>query len=156
MADTLAGTDYVTPDILAKVTGRATRAEDFRSEGMIVATLLLSPMPDARVRRLDPRRALNNEPLYGAEPILSVAAVDQLTAAEAIERIDIELDPLPFVIDPIESLWPDGADARFEGNVWGVPPPPAPGQMPARPAGRGAPASLREDGAAQDIGTVRG
>jgi len=158
MADTLVGSDYITPDILAKVTGRAKYAEDFRAEGMLFAKLLLSPMPHARVRRLDTRRALalpgvrailtaddlpdlggaeralTNEPLYGGEPILAVAAVDELTAAEAIELIDIDLEPLPFTIDPIESLRPDGADARLEGNVWGVPPPPAPGQAPARPA----------------------
>ena len=42
-------------------------------------------------------RALTNEPLYGGEPMLAVAAVDELTAAEAIERIDIEFEPLPFV-----------------------------------------------------------
>ena len=33
-------------------------------------------------------RALTNEPLFEGEPILAVAAVDEVTAAEAIERID--------------------------------------------------------------------
>ena len=36
-------------------------------------------------------RALTNEPMYEGEPILAVAAVDELTAAEAIERIDIDM-----------------------------------------------------------------
>jgi hypothetical protein len=31
------------------------------------------------------------EPLYQGEPILAVAAVDELTAAEAIEKIQIDL-----------------------------------------------------------------
>ncbi|MGH9546884.1 MAG: hypothetical protein ACRD23_16900 [Terriglobales bacterium] len=36
-------------------------------------------------------RALTMEPLYQGEPILAVAAVDELTAAEAIEKIDLEM-----------------------------------------------------------------
>ena len=32
-------------------------------------------------------RSLTNEPVYEGEPILAVAAVDELTAAEAIEKI---------------------------------------------------------------------
>jgi xanthine dehydrogenase molybdopterin-binding subunit B len=58
VGDTLVGTDYVTPDIVAKVTGRAKYAEDFRAEGMLWCKLLLSPRPHARVRRLDVSRAL--------------------------------------------------------------------------------------------------
>ena len=40
------------------------------------------------------------EPVYQGEPILAVAAVDEFTAAEAIEKIVIEFEPLPFVVDP--------------------------------------------------------
>src|SRR5919204_4679510 len=133
MADTkLVGQNYSTPDLVAKVTGRAKYAEDYRADGMLFAKLLLSPMPHARVRSIDTsaalalpgvkaiataddlpdlrgaERALTNEPLYQGEPILAVAAVDELTAAEAIERIDAALEPLPFVIDPLDSLRPDG------------------------------------------------
>ena len=53
MAERLVGTNYTTPDLVAKVTGRARYAEDFRAEGMLFCKLLLSPMPHARVRRLD-------------------------------------------------------------------------------------------------------
>ena len=62
------------------------------------------------------------EPLYEGEPILAVAAVDELTAAEAIEEIEIEFEPLPFVVDPIESLRPGSPNARAQGNVWMRPP----------------------------------
>src|SRR6187549_980895 len=147
MADNkLIGQNYSTPDLVAKVTGRAKYAEDYRVEGMLWTKLLLSPMPHARVTRLDTRaalampgvkailteddlpapadsvsdggqtiranvlgeRALTNEPKYEGEPILAVAAVDELTAAEAIEKIVIEFEPLPFVVDPLESLRPGG------------------------------------------------
>ena len=142
---------------MAKVTGRAKYAEDFRAEGMLFCKLLLSPVPHGRVRRfgLDralalpgvkgvitaddlpdlggAERALTNEPLYQVEPILALAAVSEDVAAEAIELIDLDIEPLPFTTDPLESLRPGGPDARLEGNVWGVAPPPQPGQPPSRP-----------------------
>ena len=58
MAEKLIGTDIAPPDLVAKVTGRAKYSEDFRAEGMVFAKLLLSPMPHARVRRIDASRAL--------------------------------------------------------------------------------------------------
>src|SRR5215470_5449465 len=54
----LIGKNYRTPDIVAKVTGRAKYAEDFRAEGMLFCKLLLSPEPHARVRHIDTRAAL--------------------------------------------------------------------------------------------------
>ncbi len=152
----LVGRNYTPPDLLPKVTGSARFAEDFRAEGMLYCKLLLSPMPHARVKKINAdaalampgvkailtaddlpapgdlvtdtgaviktskwsERALTNEPLYQGAPILAVAAADELTAAEAIERIEIQYEPLPFVIDPLESLRPGGPNARKDGNVW--------------------------------------
>jgi xanthine dehydrogenase molybdenum-binding subunit len=199
----LIGRDYIPPDLVAKVTGRAKYAEDVRADGMLFCRLLGSPMPHARVSRIDasdalqipgvramvtaddlpalpapaapglppapgsppgsaarsgsgareggrrgqrgmavdehgqpigggtsaargnapapvaakPEAALTMEPLYEGEPILAVAAVDEPTAVAAIERINLTLEPLPFVVDPLESLRPGGANARREGNV---------------------------------------
>ena len=67
---------------------------------------------------LKPELALTNEPVYQGEPILAVAAVDEVTAANAIEKIRLDLEALPFCVDPIESLRPGGANARLEGNVF--------------------------------------
>jgi CO/xanthine dehydrogenase Mo-binding subunit len=75
-------------------------------------------------------RGLTNEPVYQGEPILAVAAVDELTAAEAIEKIQIDFDPLPFVVDPLDTLRPGGPNPRTDGNVW---------TRPATPQGPGAP-----------------
>jgi CO/xanthine dehydrogenase Mo-binding subunit len=151
MAERLVGANYTTPDLIAKVTGRARYAEDYRVDGMLFCKLLLSPRPHARVRGLDvtaamalpgvrailtaddlpeldgAERALTREPLYGGEPIAAVAAVDEWTAAEAVERIGVDLEPLPFVVDPLDSLRPDGPNARTEGNVW----------IPAAPGAQG-------------------
>src|SRR4029450_562437 len=117
MTNKLIGQNYVTPDLAAKVTGRAKYAEDFRVDGMLFCKLLLSPVPHGRVVRIDTsralatpgvkgiltadelpapadvvtdlgqripantkgERALTNEPLYQGEPILALAAVDELT-----------------------------------------------------------------------------
>src|SRR5271169_3352014 len=76
-------------------------------------------------------RALTMEPLYQGEPILAVAAVDELTAAEAIEKIRIEFEPLPFAIDPLDTLRPGGPNPRTDGNIWV--------QSPTPPAVAGAP-----------------
>src|ERR1700719_4240154 len=90
--------------------------------------VLIPPNPKAE-------RGLTNEPLYQGEPILAVAAVDELTAAEAIEKIQIEYERLPFVVDPLVKLRPGGPNPRTEGNVWVRPPapPPVPGQRPKAP-----------------------
>ncbi|MGA2204823.1 MAG: molybdopterin cofactor-binding domain-containing protein [Terriglobales bacterium] len=75
-------------------------------------------------------RGLTMEPVYQGEPILAVAAVDELSAAEAIEKIQIDFEPLPFVVDPLDTLRPGGPNPRTDGNVW---------TRPATPQGPGAP-----------------
>jgi xanthine dehydrogenase molybdenum-binding subunit len=155
MAEKLVGSNYITPDIVAKVTGRAKYAEDFRADGMLFCKLMCSERPHARVRHIDTTRAmalpgvraiitavdvpqlggttehcLTNEPLYAGEPIAAVAATSEEIAANAIELIELDLEPLPHITDPVESLRPGSPNARTEGNVWGPPAPPAAGQPP--------------------------
>src|SRR5271155_1306808 len=90
------------------------------------------------VIRANPKseKALTMEPLYQGEPILAVAAVDELTAANAIEKIRIDFEPLPFATDPLETLRPGGPNPRTDGNIWvqSPPPPPVAGAPPAAPA----------------------
>ena len=142
MAYTLIGKDFTPPDIHAKVTGKAKYAEDFRAEGMLYSRLLTSPVPHAHVRNIDISEALaiegviavltaddvptlpgvqsqilTNEPAYVGDPILAVAAVDEQTAEAAIEVIIVDFERLPFSVDPLTSLHPDGSNARVEGNV---------------------------------------
>jgi xanthine dehydrogenase molybdenum-binding subunit len=73
------------------------------------------------VIKANPRgeKALTMEPLYQGEPILAVAAVDELTAAEAIEKIEIEFERLPFVVDPLDSLRPGGAQSTSRRQYLG-------------------------------------
>jgi xanthine dehydrogenase molybdenum-binding subunit len=142
MAYELLGKNFTPPDLRAKVTGRARYAEDFRAEGMTFCRLLTSPLPHARVRSIDASEALampgvlgiltadevpaiaapenpilTNEPAYVGDPILALAAVDETTAQDALERIRLDLEPLPFTVDPLQSLYPGGPDARLVGNI---------------------------------------
>jgi CO/xanthine dehydrogenase Mo-binding subunit len=73
----LIGKNYPTPDLVAKVTGKAKYAEDYRAEGMLFCKLLLSPLPHARVKRIDARAALA---LPGVKAILTA---DDLPAPAA-------------------------------------------------------------------------
>jgi len=141
MAEKLIGQDIAPPDLRAKITGRAKYAEDFRADGMVFAKLLLSPMPHCRVLRIDASAALamegvygmltadevpqsatgeqclTNHPHYENEAILAIAAIDETTAADAIELVRVDFEPLPFALDPLDSLRPGSSDARLEGNT---------------------------------------
>ena len=140
MAWNLIGRNFTPPDVRGKVTGGAKYAEDFRAEGMVFARLLTSPIPHGRVLHVDLSEALSmegvlgalsadddgvgglltNEPVFVGDPILALAAVDETTAQNAIERIKLDIEPLPFTVDPLESLYPGGPDARANGmNVGG-------------------------------------
>ena len=143
MSYTHIGKNFVPPDIFGKVTGKAKYAEDYSVDGMVYARLYTSPMPHARVRHIDASAALamdgvlgiltaedvpaveapnaailTNEPVYIGDPILAIAAVDEKTAENALRLIKVDLEPLPFVVDPIDSLKPGGSSARTEGNVY--------------------------------------
>src|SRR5437667_3977965 len=73
----LVGANYTLPDIVAKVTGKRKYAEDWKAEGMLFAKLLLSPMPHARVTRIDASAALA---MPGVKAILTA---DDLPGAQA-------------------------------------------------------------------------
>ena len=103
------------PDAARARHGASTPARRWRCR----ASRRSSP-PTICPRRRAAKPALTNEPLFEGEPILAVAAVDEVTAADAIERIVVDLEPLPFVIDPLESLRPGGPNARLDGNVLGA------------------------------------
>ena len=84
----LIGQNYTTTDLRAKVTGQAKYAEDFRAEGMVFMKLLLSPMPHARVRRLDADAALA---MPGVEGIITA---DDLPEVDAPNEAGLTNEPL--------------------------------------------------------------
>lgn len=137
------GKDFTPPDVVGKVTGKAKYAEDFRADGMVYARVYTSPMAHGRVTNIDtsaldgmpgvvgvmtaddvpaveaPNAALlTNLPVYVGDPILCVAAEDETTAEDALARVRVDIEPLPFAVDPLDSLVAGGPDAREEGNVY--------------------------------------
>ena len=124
-------------DAIAKVTGEARYATDVYLRNMLWARVLRSPLPHARIVRIDTARARAlkgvhavltaadvPEARYGAlvldmgifargkvryigEAVAAVAAVDEETAARAVDLIEVEYEPLPAVFDPLEALRPD-------------------------------------------------
>ena len=109
---------------------------------MAFCKLLASPLPHARVTGVDASAALampgvygvltaddvptfpapqdailTNEPVFVGQPILAVAAESEALAADALEKIKVTYEELPFTVDPLASLFPEGAEARTNGNV---------------------------------------
>jgi xanthine dehydrogenase YagR molybdenum-binding subunit len=130
-----------------KVTGRARYAYDIHPPGLLCARVLRSPLPHARIRRVDASRA---EALPGVRAVLSainapeirwykdsylfdrivrfigdeVAAVAADTgevAEDALRLIEVEYEPLPFALDLAAALQPDAPKLRESGNIAGGP-----------------------------------
>jgi xanthine dehydrogenase molybdenum-binding subunit len=142
MAYDLLGKNFTPPDVHAKVSGKAKYSEDIRVDGMVFVKLLTSPMPHASVTNIDSSAALampgvhgvltadevtnppepqetilTNEPLFVGHPILAVAADTEELASDALEQIKVTYEELPFTVDPLQSLFPGGPNARTNGNV---------------------------------------
>ncbi len=84
----LIGKDFTPPDLRAKVTGAAKYAEDFRVDGMLFAKILMSPMPHAKVRRIDASKALAMD---GVVAVLTADDVPKVPAKQEKEQYYSEL-----------------------------------------------------------------
>jgi CO/xanthine dehydrogenase Mo-binding subunit len=123
-------------DSLAKVTGAALYTGDMKLPNMLVAKVLRSPHPHARIVSIDTSRALKvpgvkaavtgadgygvkwgvfrytqdhamlpaDKVRYVGEDVAAVAAVDEETALEALERIKVEYEPLEAIFDPLKAM----------------------------------------------------
>lgn len=136
------GKDFTPPDAEGKITGAARYSEDFRRDGMVFARLLTSPVPSGMVRNIDASEALrmdgvvgiitaddlpaasrpgvpalSNELTFVGQPILAIAAISEQIAENALERIRLDIERRPFVVDPLTSLTEGGPNAYPEGNV---------------------------------------
>ncbi|HEY1370930.1 MAG TPA: hypothetical protein VGH50_00555, partial [Candidatus Binatia bacterium] len=119
-----------------KVSGGAIYALDVVLPGMLWAKALRSPLPHARIKKIDTAKAqalpgvravLAGKDLSGAkigkkivdmplvaedvvrfvgEKVAAVAADTEDIAAEAVELIDVEYEEMPAVLDPLEAMRP--------------------------------------------------
>jgi 4-hydroxybenzoyl-CoA reductase subunit alpha len=133
-------------DGFEKVSGRAVFTDDIVLPGMLYGRVLRSPHPRARVVRIDAAKAralpgvkavitgrdfpdvlfTEKQPVfardivnYVGEEVAAVAAVDAITAEEALHLIEVEYEPLPAATTLREAMRP-GAPRIHEwapGNV---------------------------------------
>jgi CO/xanthine dehydrogenase Mo-binding subunit len=144
---TIAGRAHPRVEGVEKVTGRARYAYDVRLPGQLYARVLRSPFPHARIRRIDTSRA---ERLPGVRAVLSsanapeiewyresrlfdrtlrfqgdevaaVAADTEEVAEDALRLIEVEYEPLPFVVDLEAALRPEAPRVHADGNLAGEP-----------------------------------
>ncbi|MBV9507873.1 MAG: xanthine dehydrogenase family protein molybdopterin-binding subunit [Acidobacteriia bacterium] len=134
-------------DAVKRVTGTATYTGDLRLEGMLYARVLRSPHPHARIRRVDLSKAqslpgvkailtrencdivwgsgdtrnkrylFNNPVRFVGDAVAAVAAIDRHTAEEATRLIEVEYEPLPFVLEPEDALKSDAPEIQPGGNL---------------------------------------
>ena len=64
------------------------------------------------------RRHLFDNPVkFVGAPVAAVAAIDRHVAEEALRLIEVDYEPLPFVLDPEAALEPDAPKVWPEGNL---------------------------------------
>jgi xanthine dehydrogenase YagR molybdenum-binding subunit len=126
-----------------KVTGRARYASDVRLPGMLWVAVLRSPHAHARIRRIDERKALalpgvhavlslNNAPAiawydrgvlfertprFAGEEVAAVAAESERIAEDAVRLIEVDYEPLPFVLDVAAARAPGAPSVHAGGNL---------------------------------------
>lgn len=119
-----------------KVTGQTRYAADILNRDALWAKMLRSPLPHARIARIDTSRAIalpgveavisaadiprvltglrmkdmpvlaRDRVRYVGEPVAAVAAKSPEIAEEALNLIDVRYEELPFVSDPLEAIRP--------------------------------------------------
>jgi len=129
-----------------KVSGRSLFTDDIKLPGMLYGKILRSRHARAKILRIDASKALalpgvkavvtgddaenvfvnqyepamcNGEARYIGEEIAAVAAIDEVTAEEALELIDVEYAPLPSVMTLRKALRPNAPQINeyHAGNV---------------------------------------
>ena len=141
------GMSYPRVDARERVTGQAQYTGDITVPEMLYARVLRSPHPHARITRIDttraremtgvhvvltreqcdvtwssgdshnPRYLFNNPVRFVGDPVAAVAAVDRHIAEAAIKAIDVEYEPLAFVLDEEEALSPGAVEVQPGGNL---------------------------------------
>lgn len=130
----IVGKSYPQIDALEKAMGKTKFVTDLVLPRMLYGRVLRSPYPHAKIKKIDTSRAealsgvkavvtyadtpgIKYGPLsedwtifagdkvrfYGDE-VAAVAAVDEDTAEEALDLIDVAYEELPFVVDPLEAM----------------------------------------------------
>ena len=122
--------------LVEKITGEAKYSADIKLPRMLIGKIFRSSLPHARVLNINTERARNlkgvkavvtakdaptlrygvlikDETIFATDkvryigaPVAAVAAVDELTALEALSLIEVEYEELPPVFDGFSAMQP--------------------------------------------------
>ncbi len=128
-----------------RVSGRAVYTADLHLPGMLYGKILRSPHPHARIRSIDTGQAenipgvrtiltyqniprlpffggqtsvLDENVRYAGEEVACVIGDEEEACVDALEKIAVEYEVLPFVLDPEQALLPDAPKVQPGGNLW--------------------------------------
>jgi xanthine dehydrogenase YagR molybdenum-binding subunit len=144
---TVVGQPHPRVEGVEKVTGRAPYACDVHLPGLLYARVLRSPLPHARLRRLDTSGAealpgvravlcASNAPeirwyrdsflfdpivRFIGDKVAAVAADTEDIAEDALRLIEVDYEPLPCVVDIPAALQPGAPTLHGSGNRAGEP-----------------------------------
>jgi xanthine dehydrogenase YagR molybdenum-binding subunit len=112
---------YLRNDGPAKVTGAAKYTADIQLPGQLVGAILRSTIPHGKIKRLDLGKAqamagvkavlrlkADYHTHFEGEPLAAVAAETHALAHAALQAIEVEYEPLPFLLDIREAMRPGG------------------------------------------------
>jgi CO/xanthine dehydrogenase Mo-binding subunit len=134
-------------DGMAHVTGETRFVDDVIVPGTLTVKAFRSPVSKGKIKSLDISAAeklsgvagvitaedvpcnayglIPDQPVlveeairYKGEPLAAVAAVDEGTAVEAINKIKLDVEEEEPVLDPLEAMKPNAPKVRPEGNVF--------------------------------------
>lgn len=136
-------------DAPEKLTGRTRFAGDISAPGLLHARLVLSPYAHATINNIDVSEALNvpgvvavytsetlemanpdatsrsqaplarGEACWAGHPVAIVVAETEAAAEDGVALVDVDYDPLPVVLDPVEAMRPDSPLTRLHASKEG-------------------------------------
>ena len=128
-----------------RVSGRAVYTADVELPGMLHGKILRSPHPHARIRAMDTKEAertpgvravlthqnIPRLPFYGGqtsvldqtlryagEEVACVIGEEEAVCVDALGKISVEYEVLPFVLTAEQALEPDAPKVQPKGNLW--------------------------------------
>lgn len=145
----IVGKSYPQIDGMQKAMGKTKFVTDLVLPGMLYGRTLRSPYPHATINNIDTSRAkalagvkavvtyadtpgikfgprsedwtifAGDKARFHGDEVAAVAAIDEDTAEEALELIEVDYEELPFVTDPLEAMQPGAPLIHDEkpGNI---------------------------------------
>jgi carbon-monoxide dehydrogenase large subunit len=130
------------------IRGKGSYVDDIQMAGMLHLDIVRSPYAHAKIKRIDPSRALAipgvlsvitgetlakyklhwmptlmsdtqmvlpvDKVMFQGQEVAAVLATDRYIAADGVEAVDVEYEPLPVVIDPFKALEPGAPVLRTD------------------------------------------